>query len=76
MIVQKSQNKNPTTTTGFQNMENDSELSISQDPEINEIKLQQAIAERESIRKRNVVTKDDQVFGIIPLDPSLGEEKC
>ena len=44
---------------GFQNLENDSELSISQDPEINEIKLQQAIAERESIRKRNVVTKDD-----------------
>ena len=33
---------------------------------MNEIKLQHAITIRQQSKKRNVVSKDDQVFGIVP----------
>jgi hypothetical protein len=50
----------------FEDVLEDSDDSMSDD--MNEIKLQQAISIRKQSKKRNFISKDDYVFGIIPVD--------
>ena len=44
------------------------------DSEDIEIKIQQAKLDRQNKTKKNVVTKEDQVMGIIPLDKGIDDE--
>jgi hypothetical protein len=56
----------------YSEIDEDSQDSLSYD--MNEIKLQHAVAIHQKSKKRNVVSKDDQMFGIVPIIDDLDQK--